>query len=343
MSLSSNALCAKAKAMYGNRLKQDSYEDLVKKMTLGEMVTYLKSQTQYGEALNDINVRNVHRGQLESALNRAYFEKCARLVKYAPKGNQDFYLYEIVGIEINLIMDKVTSLASQQAYRFDLSIPDYLANKTSFNIYGLINIDSFQELVVYLKSTRYYKILKNFDFHPPIDMNSLEMQLQKLYYENAIQAIQKYFKGKTKTDLLNLLYTSIELKNITKIYRFKKYFHETEETIRAALYLDYSRLSKDMIDQLISASSSQDVLTLLAHSKYQLYLDDRDYPYIEYYVENIKYNIAKRYMRFSNDAPLVYMTYCICQHVEIDNLKHIIEGIRYGKDASDIEDTLIYA
>ena len=62
-----------------------------------------------------------------------------------------------------------------------------------------------------------------------------------------------------------------------------------------------------------------------------------------YYADSIQYNIAKRYMRFSNSAPLVYMTYCILQRIEIDNLKHIIEGIRYNQPVSKIENTLIYA
>ena len=124
---------------------------------------------------------------------------------------------------------------------------------------------------------------------------------------------------------------------------YKEYFQEDEEQIRKSLFLDYSRLSKDMIDKLISAPKAKDVLTILANSPYQLYYDEREYSYIEYCFENIKYNIARKYMRFSNSAPLVYMTYCILQRIEIDNLKHIVEGIRYNQDASKIEANLIYA
>ena len=83
------------------------------------------------------------------------------------------------------------------------------------------------------------------------------------------------------------------------------------------------------------------ICLLYTSSKYKLYIGDKDYTYIEYYVEEIKYNIAKRYMRFSSNAPLVYLTYSILQKVEIDNLKHIIEGIRYKRDASSIEEMLI--
>ena len=95
MALSSNALCAKAKAMYGYRIGEEGYSDLCRKQSLSEMVTYLKSQTKYSGVLEDINVRNVHRRQVEAALNKEYFERCARLMKYAPKKNQDFYSQEV--------------------------------------------------------------------------------------------------------------------------------------------------------------------------------------------------------------------------------------------------------
>ena len=42
MSLSSNALCAKAKAMYGGRLNKNVYLDLTRKQTIGEVVFNLK-------------------------------------------------------------------------------------------------------------------------------------------------------------------------------------------------------------------------------------------------------------------------------------------------------------
>ena len=340
MALSSNALCAKAKAMYGYRIGEEGYSDLCRKQTLGEMVTYLKSQTKYNEVLQDINVRNVHRRQLEASLNKEYFERCARLIKYAPKKNRDFYIQEVIGIEVQLIVDKVVSIKEKDQASFSLEIPDYLAGKMSFNIYGLINVDNYKDLVVYLRATRYYKILADFDFTAPIDINALERQLKSLYYNTYIEAIKSNFKGKEQKEFLS---TSIELANITKIYRFKKYFKESNETIRNSLCLEHCRMSKTMLDSLIEARSAEEMLELLANSKYKLYLGDKEYAYIEYYVEEIKYNIAKRYMRFSGDAPLVYLTYSILQKVEIDNLKHIIEGIRYKRDASSIEEMLIFA
>lgn len=343
MALSSNALCAKAKAMYGGRLTHDIYLDLVRKQNLGDVVSYLKAQTSYGECLKDVNVRNAHRQQIEDCLNKEYFKRCGRLMKYADKSHLDFYMSEIISIEINMIMKKLYCLKANVKGAFNLSVPDYLAHKTSFNIYGLVNIDTFEDLVKYLEKTRYYKVLKDVDFHLSYNLNEISIQLKKIYYENFVKIINHHFKGNVKKNLLDILYTSIELKNITKIYRFKEYFHESDELIKNSLFLQYSRLPKDMINQLCSAENSKEVLNILSKSRYHLYLDEKEYAYIEYYTENIKYNIAKKYMRFSNDAALVYMTYCILQQIEIDNLKHIIEGVRYHQEASKIEATLIYA
>ena len=89
-------------------------------------------------------------------------------------------------------------------------------------------------------------------------------------------------------------------------------------------------------------SIAENFLYMMKHENYSE-LDDKEFAYIEYYADSIQYNIAKRYMRFSNSAPLVYMTYSILQRIEIDNLKHIVEGIRYNQPVSKIENTLIYA
>ena len=210
MALSSNALCAKAKAMYGNRLKEESYSELCRKQTLGDMVTYLKTQTNYSDALKNINVRNVHRHQLEAALNEEYFSRCTRLMKYAPRKNLDFYRQEIIAIEIGLIVDKVISIKEKDTASFSLEIPDYLASKLSFNVYGLVNVDSYKGLITYLKNTRYYRILANFDFRDPIDINGLERKLKSLYYHVYVELINKYFSGSERKDLLDLIFVTIE-------------------------------------------------------------------------------------------------------------------------------------
>ena len=57
-------------------------------------------------------------------------------------------------------------------------------------------------------------------------------------------------------------------------------------------------MSSSMLDTLIEARSAKELMELLANSKYKLYLGDKDYAYIEYYVEEVRYNIAKKIYAF---------------------------------------------
>lgn len=71
----------------------------------------------------------------------------------------------------------------------------------------------------------------------------------------------------------------------------------------------------------LKPKDASEFLKKLSESPYKLYVDDQEFVYIEYYTEKIRYNLARRFMRFSTDSALVYMTYKIVYQVEIDNLK----------------------
>ena len=66
------------------------------------------------------------------------------------------------------------------------------------------------------------------------------------------------------------------------------------------------------MSELIETKDASEFLKKLAESPYKLFVDDNEFVYIEYYTEKINYHLAKRFMRFSTDSALVYMTYKIC-------------------------------
>ena len=342
MTYFSNALCAKAKAIYGQRIEQELYSELSRKQSIVDAVNVLKSSGPYVEAFQSMNRLNVNRHIVEQALQKEYYKKMASLLRYIPSKHQSFYYHEMTKVEIEVILDKILHLLSGDDQGLGMEIPDYLSSKVTFNMFELINIHSYQALVKFLEKTKYYELLQKYDVKDMSDFNHLEKELLEYYYTSLVQIVKKQFKGKTQKQLLDIIYTSIELKNFEKIYRLKKYFNASNIQIMEIVSLQYSRLSRQDLMQLIESKDSEHFLQLLSKSKYQYYSDQDEFKYIEYHVEKIKYNIAKRYMRFSNEAPLVYLTICILQQIEVDNLKHIVEGLRYQRAPHEIEEMLIY-
>lgn len=344
MSFSSNAILAKARSMYSHRLTEQNYEELLKRRSVNDLVSYLKSDTVYSDILSDLKESNVHRGQLEELLNKETFLRLDRLMRYASKKELKFYRLGVVEIEMELLLTKVRMLDSDAYTGYEMEIPDYLSKYASYPLYGLLSVNDYSSLLSLVRGTKYYEALLTYQpmDDKPVDSNMLELEFKRIYYKEYVDTVNKLFKGKKRKDLLTMINTSIELQNITKIYRLKKYFNAKPEQIRETLFLEYSRIPKSVMDDLIESKDASDLLKKLSSSSYKLYVDDNEFVYIEYYTEKIKYNLAKRYMRFSTDSALVFMTYKIVYQVEIDNLKHIIEGLRYGETASQIEAMLIY-
>ena len=342
-SFSSNAILAKARSMYSHRLTEEDYEELLKKRNLDELVSYLKSETIYGKALNELKENHVRRKHLESLLNKEIFLRLDRLMRYASKKELKFYQLGVTELEIQLIMTKIRLLVSQYHDDYVMDIPQYLNKYSSFELYELIRINNYEDLLSLMKGTKYYDLLLKYQpTDEKIDLNMLELDFKHIYYKEYVETIDSLFKGKRKENLMTMFDTSNELQNITKIYRLKKYFNASPSQIRETLFLEHTRIPRRVLNQMIEAKDAEDFLKQLASSSYKLYIDDSDFVYIEYHTERIKYYLAKRFLRFSTDSALVYMTYKIVYQIEIDNLKHIIEGIRYGESPDQIRSMLIY-
>ena len=343
-SFSSNAILAKARSMYSQRLTEANYEELLKKRSISDLVAYLKSETVYESVLSELKDNNVHRGQLEALLNKEIFARLNRLMRYASKKELEFYKLSVTELEIQLLLTKIRLISSDMYSGYEMQIPTYLNKYTSFRLYGLLKINDYDGLLSLMKGTKYYQTLLKYKptDNQPIDTNMLELDFKHIYYQEYIDTVHRLFKGKRRKDLLTMIQTSIELQNMTKIYRLKKYFHASPEQIRETLFLEDTRIPARAMDEMIEAKDASEFLKKLASSSYKLYIDDNEFVFIEYHTEKIKYFIAKRFMRFSTDSALVFMTYKIVFQIEIDNLKHIIEGLRYGESPPQIQSMLIY-
>lgn len=344
MLFANNALSSKAKTMYGRRLKEDDYGELLRKRTVSEIATYLKNETDYAEVLKDVHEKTIHRGQLEALLKRDSFIRRQKLLRYADVAHDKFYQYSICLEEIEQILNCVRSILSDDYTGFVSDLPLFMNSYMSFDLAKLLEVKTIQELKVVLEKTIYHDALKDcLQNDEKLDYARCETALKRFFYEHQKNVIGKKFRGKLKKDVQQIFDTQIELQNICKIYRMKEYFHADKEAIKENLIdVFHQRLSKELQEALLDAKDGDEVLKRLETSPYQIFTDDKDFIYIEYYCQKINYHLGKRFMHFSNSAPLVYLTYFILDEIEVENIINIIEGIRYGVTPEKIESLLIY-
>lgn len=338
------AIIAKAKAIYGQRLKERDYELLLKMKSIAEIALYLKQHPQYHDFMKSVNENELHRDQLEQLLRKNSFFTSLKLNKFAYLKDQAFYDLTYVNRETDLILAQFRSIISESTEANYKDLPLYMRKHISFDIDELAKTTSYGAVLEVLKDTDYFKILSKYrqDKREEIRYTDIEKELEIYYYDTIFARIDKVYHGKIAIDLKEIYLTKIELNNIIKIYRLKKFYNSPSQAIKDALIWKYSRIKEKEMDELIAVPNAEDLLPYLDKSAIQKRTDRDNFVFVEYYAQRIKYNLAKRYMYYSSELPMVYASFLTLQDIERDNLTHIIEGIRYELSENEIRRMLIY-
>ena len=100
-SKASNAALAKARAMYGERLRAADYRRLAACRTMPQLAAELKALPMYAPTLAALNPPFARRAQLESLLRQAVYDRCDSLFRYELSSGQQVYGYFTVSCEVD--------------------------------------------------------------------------------------------------------------------------------------------------------------------------------------------------------------------------------------------------
>lgn len=155
-SFANKSIATKARAMYGGRVTPGDYEELIKKRSVGDAAAYLRDNTHYRQVLSQIDPSTIHRGQLEHLLRSLRYIQYQRLIAF-DFGQQQLYHYIYRWDELQQLTALLRYLSSrgqgQAAEQYDFHYDQRLAKHTSYNLSGLVQVKSYQELVDFLKDS----------------------------------------------------------------------------------------------------------------------------------------------------------------------------------------------
>ena len=343
----SNAMAAKARAMFGERLKASDYQTLLQKKSVPEIAGYLKTSTCFSTALEGINDKAIHRGQLEALLRTDVFNRLSRLLRYSNSGSDRFIYLTVMETEISLILMCIRSFTSDEAEdRIALisRMPIYVEHYMTFNIRKLAEVKNFEELQEVLKGTMFYDTVHKYSDArmEEIDYAGLEHEMNLQYYSKVLETIDKAGSKQGRQQMREIYLSAIELDNIAIIYRLKKYFQASPDSIRKLISPQTFVFSEKQIQNMIECSDADEVIRLLQASKYKRYISSEKFSYIEHYTNMISFNMNYHFIEFYTDPNLVLLSYMLLSECEIRNVVDIIEGVRYGISADRIKMLLIY-
>ncbi|MGN1481067.1 V-type ATPase subunit [Porcipelethomonas sp.] len=347
MKASKNATVAKARAVYGKRLKENDYMELASKKKVSEAAEYLKHSTHFSDALANIDTSSVHRGFLESLLNKAYYDQYERLCKFQHLNDEPFYNFLLVRFEIRELLKAILYLNNDSEDVYIGSMHAYLLKKASFDLIALAKASDFKQLLEVIRHTPYYNILKNIqtDKNGNIPYTKCEVMLRTYYLKWLIETAEKSFHGKSKSALLDQIYAQTDIINIINAYRMKKYFYADGETLKENMLPFYGELSRDKQTQLFETATPEEFLRMLSKNRYGRRMENldenMDSETFERELVKLKCNMARQALMFSDNAAVSLYSLMYLSEVELNNIIKIVESIRYNKSISYMEKLII--
>lgn len=337
------AIITKTKAMFGKRLSVKDYKELIRKKSVTEIATYLKSNTSYKSTLVNIDELNIHRGQLEQVLRKELFNKYISICKYTSKSKESFYSYIIIKSEIQEILRCIMLLNSNSMHEFILDLPSFLIQHSSIDLISLAKVRTFKDLQNILTKSNYKKIIDECSTttNNMINYTLCEVKLRQYQYNKILEIVNKEFRGSQKIMLINALSYEVDLLNLSFIIRLKKYFNLDIVKIKENLLPFHNKLTKKKQDLIIESKDKLELLSNINKTFRQLILTESELDYIEHYTHKLKYKYNKKLLYFTKYPSITFYSFFCMSEQEIENIIKIIESIRYNVSPELIEPLVI--
>ncbi|MCR5815894.1 MAG: V-type ATPase subunit [Ruminococcus sp.] len=333
--MSNDATVAKIRTVFGAALTEADYHEMTNRQTVTELCDYLKGLKRFHELLSDIEPSTIHRGYLEQLIKKESFMTYRRLIKFEQLDRGEFFRFYIKKAETLQLISFLHMYEAGMNEEYLASVPGYITEYSKVDLLGLASCHSYDEILSHLKKTEYYrplKRLKRSDGSEP-ELAKAERALRVHYYKRVLEAAKKELAESEYKEIAKLVGTDADLINYTNAYRMKKYFALDKEEIENRS-LPFSRIGIRKMRELYACEETEDMERLMDKSVYR---NDSTEQTIE--SRNAKARIkAVRHMieLTSSAAAALYAFMMICD-IETANLTHIIEGIRYKADLSEIE------
>lgn len=332
------ALNSKIKTLEGKMLSEEQYEGLLKTRNYFEALKYLKNNTSYNEAIKDINISDIHRGDLEIILKRYYVEIFFKLSHFLKGEYRE--LLQLLFLELQVEDLKVIIRAKYVDNYGDIkgSLVTYGSPLNKIPYDELIEEKNIEALSKRINDTKVFKhvspLLNNFKKE---SLFRIEMTLDFEYFSSIRKFIKKLDK-ENGTILKKINGSLVDMLNLQWIYRGMNYYKlSSEELFNYTIYNGYK----------IKGEKLRNLCYIKDIDEFYSYIDKTIYGKVfskvrgkDYLLEReINSYIRKLLSKFKSKGKLniaELLSYTELVEIEIGDIISIVENKRYMTEESEI-------
>ncbi|MBR2316050.1 MAG: V-type ATPase subunit [Clostridia bacterium] len=336
-----NAIVAKARAMYGQRLTGEDYESLIACSSLAELVTCLKVNKAYADAFENVSATQSEAGYIEFIIKKRAYNRFVSLCRYEMTLGEGFSDYFIVKEEVKQILSCIKSILLGNTEKYVMNMPSFYEKSLHFSVRNLMSVRTLEQLGQTLEGTPYKKIIDR-GIADGFSYADYESGLVNYFNEYEYRLVNKNCKGKEKKQMMSLLAETADMQFVNELYRLKKYFPANKALLSVITPSHLTAFSPKEINAMLNAESEKEVVEILLSTPYRKYAEGMNKEvHIEQAIKQVRYRRIKSLLRFGTEPNVIMFCFMLLTENETDNLIHITEGIKYGMNQEEIRALLI--
>lgn len=339
------AVAVKIRAMWGKRLTSDDYRRLLSMRSVPEIAAFLRAHPGWSGALDRINVATVHRAELEMALRRHNVEKYLKLFPYLPRRDHHLIRYPVLSVELEQIMRFMTLASIGRAQDYVFNMPQFFDRYSKIRYQELSAAVTYEDMLEAVREAEFYRALlrlkpENGGFP---DYTTVETTMYSYYFRSVEKRIEENIRGRLREDMLTAIRMQADLRNIETIMRVKRYYPQHEAQLFSYLIPIRGNIRPDQLKAVYAAQDWDGIMRALSGTVYGRYFSKYEFEDIDQYYFAILYDFNTRNIAMGVPSVFIPMCYLFLQQVELSNLIHVIESVRYGLSPDNAARLLIGA
>lgn len=325
----SGSACTKVKAMFGMRITGSEYENLITRNSIPLVVSFLEAHPLYKDVMKGTDENSIRRSDLENLIRKGLSTDYKKLEYFMSDRDKEMLRTYTLRSEIEFILRLIIQLRNKAGVNKEeimLIVPQSYYVKYSDNMMSLLTADTLKGLIDLMKNTKYVDVLDEYDLES-VDTAVIETALFNHLYRMVFKLIDANYQREEADGLKRQLGMRIDIENIRRVIRLKKYFSNLDYN-KYILKFGY-RLSPAVLCEIISSSDMAEELAAFIPI-YGIYYNEASLTNSDESKHRIQLSLDRNILRMSKSASESAIAYLSIKAIEIKNLFHIIESIRYG-------------
>lgn len=336
-----SAIATKIRAMESRLLQEEDFERLAAMESVHQAVEYLAGMPSYGSILENQDLTQIHRGDIERLMVVTLYQDFSKLYRFSHKKQREvlklyFRKYEIAVMKRSLrrIFNHGDRTGESKGLR------QALQRFTRVHLEEMAQAETVPDFLKALRDTDYGKIFEKLGASGRGQLFDYEMALDLYYFTEIWKHKAEFLKGKELKMLTKTFGSKIDMLNMMWIYRAKKYYQLPVASIYTLVIPVLYRLKDEEIRDMVTAPTLEAMDRVIKKTYYGRKFMELDVKEIEKFYHQFLHRVYAEEKRKNPYSIAVVTAYLLAKEEEIQRLTTVLEGIRYGLPPRE---TLSYA